>query len=212
MAKPKISAKSAAADIKSGMDHAELMTKYGLSARGLEILFQKLIENHIVTESEISAIGQISAKSIQPENQQTPAEPPRGTNQVMEVAKQQKRLLWLILLQVLVGILLLFKTGSTTTGAPELTEGWSLGAYVRSLIFLGLAIGCAYFVCEIGWALKVSTLSLVITIILLFVPVISLGALLYMDNKATTFLREAGVRVGLMGAKKKSLAHVCKLG
>ncbi len=71
---------------------------------------------------------------------------------------------------------------------------------------------CAYLVYQIGKVLKVSTVALVITLVLLFVPCINLGALLYMNNKATTFLQTAGVRVGLMGAKRKSLAEACQVG
>lgn len=75
MAGPKISAKVVAADIRSGMSNAELMEKYGLSERGIESLFRKLIENRVVTEGEISGIGQASSRAVSPESREAPAEP-----------------------------------------------------------------------------------------------------------------------------------------
>jgi hypothetical protein len=204
-AKQKISAKAVAADIKSGMDDVELMKKYELSVRGLEILFQKLIENHLVTAAEIFAVRHVSSNPDRPEIQTHPDEPPGDSTQVLEVARQQKRLIWLILLELIVGILLIVNTSPMTTGPSAFTEAW---AVLRTVVSLTLAIICAYFVYKIGRALKISTLWLVITIILLFVPLISLGALLYMNDQATRLLRAAGVKVGLMGAKRKSLARM----
>ncbi|MDQ7782126.1 MAG: zinc ribbon domain-containing protein [Desulfomonilaceae bacterium] len=53
MAKPKIDAKQALEDIRSGTDDQTLMAKYGLSAKGLQSLFKKLILLGVVTRQEI---------------------------------------------------------------------------------------------------------------------------------------------------------------
>jgi hypothetical protein len=51
MNKPKIGAREAANDIRSGMTDAELMEKYHLTAKGLESLFRKLAEAKLLDQS-----------------------------------------------------------------------------------------------------------------------------------------------------------------
>ncbi len=70
MSKQKIGAREAVADIKSGMSDAELMKKYGLSPKGLENLFRKLVEAKLLEESFVgertaSVAGDGGAKSGQ---------------------------------------------------------------------------------------------------------------------------------------------------
>ena len=50
----KISAREAATDIKSGMSDFILMEKYTLSTKGLQSLFQKLVDARLVSKSELS--------------------------------------------------------------------------------------------------------------------------------------------------------------
>jgi cell division protein FtsW (lipid II flippase) len=119
--------------------------------------------------------------------------------QVLEVAKQQKRLLWLILLQIIFGIVIV------------LIEPRSIESRWWFVLFLSLGIICAYLVYKIGRSLEISTLWLIITIVLLFAPYIGIVPLLYMNIKATRFLWAAGVRVGLMGAKRKSIGQIFEL-
>jgi hypothetical protein len=54
MDKPKIGARQAVNDIKSGMTDAELMKKYSLTAKGLASLFRKLVEVKLLDESFVS--------------------------------------------------------------------------------------------------------------------------------------------------------------
>lgn len=54
MNKPKIGAREAVNDIKSGMTDAELMAKYRLTANGLESLFRKLVEAKLLDQSFVS--------------------------------------------------------------------------------------------------------------------------------------------------------------
>lgn len=51
MNKPKIGAREAVNDIKSGMTDAELMEKYKLTAKGLESLFGKLVQAKLLEQS-----------------------------------------------------------------------------------------------------------------------------------------------------------------
>lgn len=51
--KPKIDAKQALVDIRTGMDDQTLMDKYSISARGLQSLFRKLVTAGIITQEEI---------------------------------------------------------------------------------------------------------------------------------------------------------------
>ncbi len=51
MNKPKIGARQALNDVRSGMTDAELMKKYSLTDKGLESLFRKLVEAKLLEES-----------------------------------------------------------------------------------------------------------------------------------------------------------------
>ena len=51
--KPKVSAKEVLSDIRSGMTLSDLKHKYGLSDKGAESLFRKLVAKGLVTEEEL---------------------------------------------------------------------------------------------------------------------------------------------------------------
>ncbi|MBI4966251.1 MAG: hypothetical protein HY913_23430 [Desulfomonile tiedjei] len=53
MSKKKINAKEAVADIRSGMDDSNLMSKYGLAHDGLQSLFDKLVTSGYIDVAEI---------------------------------------------------------------------------------------------------------------------------------------------------------------
>jgi hypothetical protein len=75
MAKHKVSAKAVAADIGSGMDEAGLMEKYGLSPKALEYVLQKLLENNVITASQVSQFGQPPPETDLSHSQKAPTEP-----------------------------------------------------------------------------------------------------------------------------------------
>jgi len=52
--KPRIKARDAVRDIRSGMTDSGLMEKYGLSAKGLQSLFLKLLEAKALTQAELN--------------------------------------------------------------------------------------------------------------------------------------------------------------
>jgi hypothetical protein len=53
-ARKSISAKEVSADIKSGMTDEQLMKKYGLSQKGVEALFQKLLNAGVISQAQIA--------------------------------------------------------------------------------------------------------------------------------------------------------------
>lgn len=57
MPKPRISAKELVEDIRAGMDDAALMTKYGLSQKGLQSAFRKLLEGQFLDETALVGRG-----------------------------------------------------------------------------------------------------------------------------------------------------------
>jgi ABC-type enterochelin transport system permease subunit len=92
---------------------------------------------------------------------------------LMEVAKQQKNILWMIL----ISLVAMFIPGATiVTGAIQVYFIYKLATAVRS---------------KDAW----------VYIILAFIPLVGLIALLVINGKATTKLRENGINVSLMGAK-----------
>lgn len=73
--KQRVSAREVLEDIKSGMTDARLMQKYGLSERGLESLYRKLIERKIIRPSRIDGRGPVAALVLGGESQKTDPSP-----------------------------------------------------------------------------------------------------------------------------------------
>jgi hypothetical protein len=76
MSKQKVSAKEVLADIRSGLSDADLMTKYGLTSKGLESLFEKLIERKVLSASEFATRNAAPSQPVEPERPQV--DPPAG--------------------------------------------------------------------------------------------------------------------------------------
>ena len=107
------------------------------------------------------------------------------TNQeVLEIAKWQKALLWIILLLLLSYFLLGLKG-------------------IGPLIGLVIAVVEIIFVYQLAMSLKESAAWLYA--ILMIIPFVSLIVLLMLSSRATAALRSRGVRVGLMGANGSDL-------
>ena len=73
MAKQKVSAKAVIADLRSGISDADLMHKYGLTSKGLESLFEKLVEKKVLTAAEIADRRSAPSQSVPAER--PPAKP-----------------------------------------------------------------------------------------------------------------------------------------
>ena len=54
-AKPRLNAREVVADIRSGLSDEQLMSKYGLSAKGLTALFDKLAAANLISRGELEA-------------------------------------------------------------------------------------------------------------------------------------------------------------
>ncbi len=74
--------------------------------------------------------------------------------------------------------------------------------YVESFLFLALIIYMLFSVSRLARSLGVSQL---LYILLMVVPLVSMIALLRLNDKATKRLRQAGIRVGLFGANPNSI-------
>lgn len=137
------------------------------------------------------------------------------TDQVFEVAKQQKRLIWLILLDIILVIVIMalgILSDSGPSGYPPSSA--VLGSVLTMTIVVSPIVTLigAYLVFKICKALGMTTGSSVAYVVLLFLPCFRLVSLLYVNSSATKFLRENGVRVAFMGADKMSLSRLRESG
>jgi len=119
---------------------------------------------------------------------QAPAETsdvaPRFAGNAESVALGQRLVIYAILMQV------------AGVGLTKVLGPWA------DLIVLG-ALGMSLFgVFRVSTGLGYSTVSKVLIIVLMFVPIVSLITLAIVNSKATTALRASGYRVGLLGASK----------
>lgn len=62
--KHRIDGKEALFDVRSGMSDHDLMTKYGLSANGLQSLFKKLLNARLIEYSEIADRESLSERTV----------------------------------------------------------------------------------------------------------------------------------------------------
>jgi len=112
---------------------------------------------------------------------------------LVRVAKAQRAVLWLILLYFAA----IFGTG-LGNGA-----GLHALAYIVPFIYLAVLIIGAILVYRLAHAIESSAPWLYV--VLLVIPIGGLIGLLILNGKATRMLRDAGLRVGLMGAKRSDL-------
>lgn len=103
------------------------------------------------------------------------------SSQLREIAKYQRLVLW----SVLANLLSIFVISIQGLGV---------------LISIALAVFQIYSLYKLANSLKESTVSIALFIIGLFIPLVGLLVLLYINSKATKALQNAGIKVGLMGA------------
>jgi hypothetical protein len=106
---------------------------------------------------------------------------------LLQIAKYQKRILWLILI-ILILIPFMLRPGVEAAFA--------------------LSIFGVYFLVRLSRALKTSTPLLVVFGILMLIPYVSFILLGLEDGRATRVLRKNGIKVGLMGAKKDDIKRI----
>lgn len=105
-------------------------------------------------------------------------------NELRNIAKKQKILLW----SVLGGILSYFLIFSAQNQA------------LATLILFGVGIFQIYALFSLASAIRSSALRIVLLIVGLFIPLVNLLMLLSINNEASKILKASGVKVGLMGA------------
>jgi hypothetical protein len=106
-----------------------------------------------------------------------------GSTEIEEIAKAQRMFLLSILANFVVGILM--KTGA-------------LVGLALAPVALGIAIfsiWCVYRLC------KSLSMGSVLWVIAMFIPIINVIFLLVLNQKATRYLKNRGIEVGLLGAK-----------
>lgn len=103
----------------------------------------------------------------------------QNENMVRNVGQAQRLLIWAVLASIV---------------------GWiaPYGLYVA----VPFQLYCVY---KLAKALGLGTGASVFYLIAMFIPLVSLICLLVLNSEATNFLRDAGIRVGLMGAKSSDL-------
>ena len=110
---------------------------------------------------------------------------------LIEVARRQKNILWLILIS------------SVTMFILSLATKFILLAALAALAAIGLGIIQVYFIYKLATALRSSAVWAYI--ILAFIPFVGWAALILISVKATKKLRENGIKVGLTGARWEDL-------
>ena len=107
-------------------------------------------------------------------------------NEIYKIAKYQRYIILAILLNLIISVLAYF---------------------VPTLAILSLVISLAILILFILFsnAIKNSVIVTIICAILMFVPIISLILLLIITSRATAILRNAGLKVGLLGVSKQDL-------
>lgn len=103
----------------------------------------------------------------------------RDSMMVRAVGIAQRLLLWAVLASIL---------------------GWIIP--FAFLVTIPFQLYCVY---KLAKALELGTGALILYLTAMFIPLVSLICLLVLNSKATSVLRDAGIKVGLMGAKPSEL-------
>ncbi len=109
--------------------------------------------------------------------------------ELREIAKYHRLLLWSILAAIVANLARL-TLGSQSIGL---------------LVFFAAAAFQIFSLFQLGRALKISVVWMVLLIVGLFVPLLGLVILLLMHNQVMKVMKSAGVKVGFMGADPNSI-------
>ncbi len=137
---------------------------------------------------------------FQPQQLNYASPPPAGPN-VRAVAIAQRRIMWVIL-----GAILL--TMSLFAGAVFAQFTGVAGIIIIGLLTLvRLALLVLMMICiyQLSSALNNSVGVSVVFVVLMLVPLVNLIVLLVLNQKATNYLKQNNIRVGLMGASLSDL-------
>lgn len=124
-------------------------------------------------------------------------------DEVMAVASAQKMMLWTLVVAIVcnISIQAISLNLKQQPVAPEVLIAIGLGAVIFAIVLVVLQISSVIRLClalKEGWAT-------VIYVLVQFIPCANLILLLFLNSRATTFLKKQGIRVGLMGASRAEL-------
>lgn len=111
-------------------------------------------------------------------------------DQICSIAKNQRGMIFAILINLLSLGLFLLKI---------------LPPQILTLVGLGVTICMAIFLAKLRNAMSKNLVLTIIAIVLLLVPIASLLVLLVNNEQATGALKNAGLKVGLMGVPEEEL-------
>jgi hypothetical protein len=115
---------------------------------------------------------------------------------MLEIARAQKQLLWMVLANIGTGILFMAVT-TNWRGAPT-SIAILIPAYLILLASTGLQI---FFLVRLMLAMRFHIAAVVLLPILMLISCIGLIVLLVINQTATSRLQRGGIRVGFMGAE-----------
>jgi hypothetical protein len=126
---------------------------------------------------------------------------PFARDEVLQIGKSQKAIISLILINILIGVVIVgpaIALGSSNTFVAGLVIAGRVAAFFINIIAVVFIYRMAKALRRTAWVYAVAA----------FLPCISLITLLVINHQATQTLRECGVRVGLLGAKRVDLEHI----
>ena len=116
------------------------------------------------------------------------------------VARTQRQLLWLIL--IMIGVQLWLATAPRTMNAGNTGQTLLIASGIASVIvqLVGIAL-----VVRMASAEGSHWSTCVLYAILMLVPCINVLVLVHVNQRATTMLKDRGVRIGLMGVPRRQM-------
>ena len=142
-----------------------------------------------VASGASSLVSQVITQTLKPAG----ANSTYSNVEILEIAKQQKTILWFIPISILGGSILAGLLGAIID--PEMVL----------VVVLAIGFTSVMFICQLALALKKSPW---LYAILAMIPCISTIAILILNGRATSALKAQGIRVGLMGARKEDLDKI----
>jgi hypothetical protein len=131
----------------------------------------------------------------------------RSPEELVAIARLQKRLILVVLLSLLSGFLLgcLMTLAAASGGDESVTTALVLGSYLLVILPLQIVLFVTWLLLSVK-LFRPTTVALLV--VLIFACGLGVVSVLVTVVRATAVLREYGIRVGLLGARKADLPRV----
>ncbi len=149
-----------------------------------------------VASGASSLVSQVITQTLKPAG----ANSDHSNVEILEIAKQQKTILWFIPISILSILVYLVAVAM----GPEIASAIPITIATATAIAIGVI--SLIFVYQLALALKEPAPLLYVA--LAMIPCISTIAILILNGRATSALKAQGIRVGLMGARKEDLDKI----